>query len=35
MIEFVKNMINYLEQYHKTSNSESGFAAEKKKNVCG
>jgi transposase len=30
MIEFVKNTMNYLEQYHLRSNSESGFAADKK-----
>lgn len=30
MIEFVKNTVSYLEQYHKRSNSESGFAADKK-----
>lgn len=29
-IEFVKNTMQYLEQYHKRSNSESGFAADKK-----
>ena len=30
MIEFVRNTMKYLEQYHKRSNSESGFAADKK-----
>lgn len=30
MKEFVTNTIQYLEQYHKRSNSESGFAADKK-----
>lgn len=30
MIEFVRNTMHYLEQYHQRSNSESGFAADKK-----
>ena len=30
MMEFVQNTMSYLEQYHKRSNSESGFAADKK-----
>jgi transposase len=30
MIEFVRNTMAYLEQYHRRSNSESGFAADKK-----
>ena len=30
MEEFVEDTINYLEQYHQRSNSESGFAADKK-----
>jgi len=30
MIEFVRNTMAYLEQYHQRSNSESGFAADKK-----
>ena len=30
MKEFVTNTVHYLEQYHKRSNSESGFAADKK-----
>lgn len=30
MIEFVKDTMHYLEQYHKRSNSESGFSADKK-----
>ncbi len=30
MMEFVRNTMKYLEQYHKRSNSESGFAADKK-----
>ncbi|MHB8567572.1 MAG: ISNCY-like element ISFac3 family transposase [Nitrososphaerales archaeon] len=30
MIEFVTNTMQYLEEYHKRSNSESGFAADKK-----
>ncbi|MHB1867377.1 MAG: ISNCY-like element ISFac3 family transposase, partial [Nitrososphaerales archaeon] len=30
MKEFVTNTMQYLEQYHKRSNSESGFAADKK-----
>ena len=30
MKEFVENTIPYLEQYHQRSNSESGFAADKK-----
>lgn len=30
MIEFVRNTMSYLEQYHRRSNSESGFAADKK-----
>ncbi len=30
MIEFVRNTMRYLEQYHQRSNSESGFAADKK-----
>ena len=30
MKEFVQNTMPYLEQYHKRSNSESGFAADKK-----
>ena len=30
MKEFVENTISYLEQYHQRSNSESGFAADKK-----
>jgi len=30
MKEFVENTMNYLEQYHQRSNSESGFAADKK-----
>ena len=28
--EFVENTMPYLEQYHQRSNSESGFAADKK-----
>jgi transposase len=30
MIEFVKDTMRYLEQYHKRSNSESGFSSDKK-----
>lgn len=30
MMEFVRNTMKYLEQYHQRSNSESGFAADKK-----
>jgi transposase len=30
MIEFVKNTMKYLEDYHQRSNSEAGFAADKK-----
>ena len=30
MRDFVQNTIPYLEQYHQRSNSESGFAADKK-----
>jgi transposase len=30
MIEFVRNTMKYLEQYHQRSNSESGFSADKK-----
>jgi hypothetical protein len=30
MKDFVENTIPYLEQYHKKSNTESGFAADKK-----
>jgi len=30
MKEFVENTMNYLEQYHQRSNSESGFAADKR-----
>jgi transposase len=30
MIEFVKDTMRYLEQYHQRSNSESGFSADKK-----
>ena len=30
MKEFVENTMSYLEEYHKRSNSESGFAADKK-----
>jgi transposase len=30
MIEFVRNTLKYLEEYHQRSNSESGFAADKK-----
>jgi transposase len=30
MIEFVKDTMRYLEEYHQRSNSESGFAADKK-----
>lgn len=30
MMEFVRNTMGYLEQYHQRSNSESGFAADKK-----
>ena len=30
MREFVENTILYLEEYHQRSNSESGFAADKK-----
>jgi len=30
MVEFVRNTMKYLEEYHKRSNSESGFAADKK-----
>jgi transposase len=30
MKEFVVDTMNYLEQYHLRSNSESGFAADKK-----
>lgn len=30
MMEFVENTIPYLEEYHQRSNSESGFAADKK-----
>ena len=28
--EFLNDTMNYLEKYHKRSNSESGFAADKK-----
>ncbi len=28
--EFVVDIMSYLEQYHQRSNSESGFAADKK-----
>ena len=34
MKEFVENTMPYLEQYHQRSNSESGFAADKKMFVC-
>jgi transposase len=30
MKDFVENTMQYLEQYHQRSNSESGFAADKK-----
>jgi transposase len=30
MMEFVRNTMGYLEQYHQRSNSESGFSADKK-----
>ena len=30
MKEFVQNTMEYLEQYHQRSNSEAGFAADKK-----
>ena len=30
MKDFVENTMNYLEQYHQRSNSESGFAADKR-----
>jgi transposase len=30
MIEFVRNTMKYLEEYHQRSNSESGFSADKK-----
>jgi len=30
MKEFVQNTMGYLEQYHQRSNSEAGFAADKK-----
>ena len=30
MREFVENTMHYMEEYHKRSNSESGFAADKK-----
>jgi len=30
MREFVQNTMEYLEQYHQRSNSEAGFAADKK-----
>lgn len=30
MFEFVRNPVKYLEEYHQRSNSESGFAADKK-----
>jgi len=30
MKEFVSNTMEYLEQYHQRSNSEAGFAADKK-----
>jgi len=35
MREFVQNTMVYLEQYHQRSNSEAGFAADKKILVWG
>jgi len=35
MKEFVQNTMVYLEQYHQRSNSEAGFAADKKMLGCG